>query len=101
LLFQCLLIKSNFSRCLAIREITQISFVKRLSGVDGKVSLNFVERFALNKSLKLKFYMWDFDRFKEFLFFRKDGNVKKLKVSTVSDRIWQTLLKYIFNFGSI
>lgn len=88
LVFQDLLIHSNFSRCLAIRDVTQICFIRRLSGIDGKLSLTFFERYNLSFFLKLNFYNWKFQRFKNFLFYRKDGSFEQFKVSTISDRAW-------------
>lgn len=86
--FQHLLVHSNFARCLAIRDVTQISFARRLSGVDGKLSLTFFERYNLSFFLKFSFYNWKFENLKDFLFYRKDGSFEHLRVSTISDRVW-------------
>lgn len=88
LLFQHLLLHSSFARCLAIRDVTQVCFTRRLSGIDGKLSLTFFERYNLNFFLKSNFYNWKFEKFKNFLFYRKDGSFEHLKVSTISDRAW-------------
>jgi RNA-directed DNA polymerase len=44
---QKLLLKSYAARMLAIRQVTQLNQGKRTAGVDGKASLNYKERFAL------------------------------------------------------
>ncbi len=47
-----LVLKSTAARLLAIRQVTQLNAGKKTAGVDGKASLSFEERFALNEQLK-------------------------------------------------
>lgn len=94
LLLQNLILISNCSRLLAIREVTQISVNKKLSGVDGKTSLTFIERFELNEFLKLNFNNWLPQSMKNVLSISKDGIINNLRISTISDRAWQALIRF-------
>jgi len=94
LLLQNLILISNCSRLLAIREVTQISLNKKLSGVDGKTSLTFIERFELNEFLKLHFNNWLPQGMKNLLSISKDGKTNNLRISTISDRAWQALIRF-------
>lgn len=94
LFFQKLVLQSNYSRLLAIREITQISTLKRIPGVDGKTFLTFTERFELNEFLRMKTNSWNPSSVRNVSVLMKDGNMQILKLFTISDRVWQLLIKY-------
>jgi retron-type reverse transcriptase len=91
---QNLILISSCSRLLAIREVTQISLNKKISGIDGKTSLSFIERFHLNEFLRRNFNNWMPQSLKKFFFVDKNGLIKTLKVSTISDRAWQVLIRF-------
>ena len=91
---QNLILISNCSRLLAIREVTQISLNRRVSGIDGKTSLTFIERFHLNEFLRLNFNKWMPQSLRKVLSVDKKGKVKLFKISTISDRAWQVLIRF-------
>lgn len=91
---QKLILNSNSSRLLAIREVTQISSQHKVSGVDGKVFLSFTERFELNEYLKLNLNNWEPQLLRSVNLFKKDGTVINYKLPTISDRVWQSLVSY-------
>lgn len=91
---QNLILISNCSRLLAIREVTQISLNRRVSGIDGKTSLTFIERFHLNEFLRLNFNKWMPQSLRKILSVDKGGKVNFYKVSTISDRAWQVLIRF-------
>jgi len=41
------ILRSYGARLLAIRQVTQLNAVKKTAGVDGKASLTFTKRFAI------------------------------------------------------
>jgi RNA-directed DNA polymerase len=92
--FQKLILQSNCSRLLAIREVTQLSSNKNIPGVDGKISLNFSEKFELNECLKLNWSNWTFQCLKTVTNIEDKNNLVHLKISSLSDRTWQTLIKF-------
>lgn len=96
LILQKLILQSNCARLLAIREVTQLSFEKRISGVDGKTSLTFLERFELNEHLKSNWNNWEVQSLKKVLLAQdKDKNTPiSTKIPTISDRAWLSLVKY-------
>lgn len=94
ILVQKLILNSNSSRLLAIREVTQLSSRHKISGIDGKVFLNFTERFELNECLKLNLNNWEPQSLRRVSLFKKDGNITNYKLPTISDRVWQTLVSY-------
>lgn len=91
---QKLILNSNSSRLLAIREVTQLSSQHKVSGVDGKIFLSFTERFELNEYLKLNLNNWEPQPLRSVNVFKKDGTLINYKLPTVSDRVWQTLVSY-------
>jgi RNA-directed DNA polymerase len=91
---QKLILKSQSSRLLAIRQVTQLNAGKRTAGVDGKASLNFEERLLLNECLKEKHVNWNHQGLREIPIPKKDGSTRMLKVPTIADRAWQCLAKY-------
>jgi retron-type reverse transcriptase len=85
---QKLILKSISARLLAIRQVTQLNAGKKTAGVDGKASLNFEERFALEESLKSNQNNWHHTRLREIPIPKKDGKIRVLKVPTIADRAW-------------
>jgi RNA-directed DNA polymerase len=92
--FQKLILQSNCSRLLAIREVTQLSLNKNIPGIDGKIFLTFSERFELNEHLKLNWNNWKVQSLKEVLIVKDMENSTTIKIPTISDRTWQTLVKF-------
>ncbi|MFB2972447.1 reverse transcriptase domain-containing protein [Aerosakkonema sp. BLCC-F183] len=88
-----LILKSTAARLLAIRQVTQLNAGKKTAGVDGKASLTFEERFALNEQLK-EVNTWKHKPLREIPIPKKDGKTRILKVPTIADRAWQCLVKY-------
>lgn len=91
---QKLILQSSFGRLLAIRDITQLSPGRRISGVDGKTSLTFTERFELNEYLKKNWSNWNPQNLKSLKYVKEGVVINSLKVPTVSDRVWLCLIKF-------
>src|SRR4028119_88714 len=91
---QKLILKSSAARLLAIRQVTQLNAGKKTAGVDGKASLDFEERFAIEENLKAKTTTWKHQKLREIPIPKKDGTTRMLKVPTIADRAWQCLAKY-------
>ncbi|MBP5977731.1 reverse transcriptase N-terminal domain-containing protein [Brasilonema sp. CT11] len=91
---QKLILKSQAARFLAIRQVTQLNAGKKTAGIDGKKSLNFEERFELEKHLKTSQGNWYHNRLREIPIPKKDGTFRTLKIPTIADRAWQCLAKY-------
>ena len=91
---QKLILKSKGARMLAIRQVTQLNAGKKTAGIDGKVSLTFEERLALETQLSLNHTDWKHQKLREIPIPKKDGTSRLLKVPTISDRAWQCLAKY-------
>lgn len=89
---QKLLLKSSSARLLAIRYVTQISLKKKISGIDGKLSLSFNERFQLEKYLLANLDNWNPQTLKKVFISSKIGSPFVLKVPTISDRAWCCLV---------
>jgi hypothetical protein len=109
LLFQKLILMSNSTRLLSIREVTQLSFKKNIAGVDGVICSSFLERFKLNENLKINVANWFPNIVKKVIILKKDGESFYLEVPTIMDRCWQTLVQFclepaheaIFNLRSL
>jgi len=91
---QRLILESNISRFLAIRQITQLSLERRVPGVDGKTLLTFIERFELNEFLKKNYKNWFSQSIRKVVLLDKENNRSISYVSTVADRVWQLLIKF-------
>ncbi len=91
---QKLILKSKGARMLAIRQVTQLNAGKKTAGIDGKASLTFEERFALENHISLNHTDWKHQKLREIPIPKKDGTTRMLKVPTISDRAWQCLAKY-------
>lgn len=91
---QKLLLMSNSARLLAVRYTTQTSIGKKISGIDGKLSLSFVERFSLSEYLLNNFNDWNPRKLKKVIFSTKQGASIVLRVPTISDRAWCCLIEF-------
>jgi retron-type reverse transcriptase len=91
---QKLILKSRAARYLAIRQVTQLNAGKKTAGIDGKASLTFEERFALETLLKTSASNWIHQGLKSIPIPKKDGSIRMLKIPTIADRAWQCLAKY-------
>jgi RNA-directed DNA polymerase len=91
---QKLILKSKAARFLAIRQVTQLNAGKKTAGVDGKASLTFEERFALEYILKIKVNTWTHNKLRSIPIPKKDGTTRTLKVPTIADRAWQCIAKF-------
>ena len=88
------MMKSTSARFLAIRQVSQLNAGKKTAGIDGKKSLSFEERFALEITLKSQYKNWHHSGLREIPIPKKDGTTKILKIPTIADRAWQCLAKY-------
>jgi RNA-directed DNA polymerase len=91
---QKLILKSQAARLLAIRQVTQLNAGKKTAGIDGKKSLSFEERFALDITISQNHTNWKHQGLREIPIPKKDGTTRMLKVPTIADRAWQCLAKY-------
>jgi group II intron reverse transcriptase/maturase len=91
---QKLILKSRAARYLAIRQVTQLNAGKKTAGIDGKKSLTFEERFALEELLKSNHSNWHHQGLREIPIPKKDGTTRLLKIPCISDRAWQCLAKF-------
>ncbi len=91
---QKLLLSSYSARMMAIRQVTQLNTGKKTAGVDGKTALTFHERMELEKLLKSGYKSWKHQGLREIPIPKKDGSKRILKIPTIADRAWQTLVKY-------
>jgi RNA-directed DNA polymerase len=90
---QKLLLKSYAARMIAIRQVTQLNQGKKTAGVDGKASLNYKERFALEEILRTNATRWKHNKLRVIPIPKKDGTTRQLKVPIIADRAWQCLVK--------
>ena len=91
---QKLIMRSRAARFLAIRQVTQLNNGKKTAGIDGKLALDFKERFQLEQELKEKATNWKHQGLRSIPIPKKDGSKRILKVPTISDRAWQCLTKF-------
>lgn len=91
---QKLILKSQAARLLAIRQVTQLNAGKKTAGIDGKKSLSFEERLALDTEISKNYTNWKHQSLREIPIPKKDGTMRILKVPTIADRAWQCLAKY-------
>nr|YP_009144870.1 ycf13 [Euglenaria anabaena]AKJ83317.1 ycf13 [Euglenaria anabaena] len=94
LLLQKVILYANCSRLLSIRQVTQVSSNKKISGVDGKTFMTFTERFELSEYLKLNVNNWYPQSIKVISLLKKEGTSFSVNVPTISDRVWQCLVSF-------
>lgn len=93
-ILQKAILGSNSARLISIRYVTQISINRKISGIDGKLSLTFSERFELNEFLRLNVYNWQTKPLRKSSRICKEGLITVVNVSTISDRSWQCLINF-------
>lgn len=111
---QKLLLRSSSARLFSIRYVTQLSIRKKISGIDGKLSLSFNERFKLEKYLLTNLDNWNPQKLKSIIVSSNKGSSFILRVPTISDRAWCFLINLaiepahqavfnarLFRFGSV
>ena len=59
---QKLIMRSVAARFLAIRQVTQLNNGKKTAGIDGKLALDFKERFELEQKLKTQAFQLEASR---------------------------------------
>ncbi|WP_144054308.1 reverse transcriptase domain-containing protein [Pleurocapsa sp. PCC 7319] len=91
---QKLILRSRAARFLAIRQVTQLNNGKKTAGIDGKLALDFKDRFELEQKLKTEASNWKHQGLCSIPIPKKDGTKRILKVPTISDRAWQCLAKF-------
>lgn len=91
---QKLILRSRAARFLAIRQVTQLNNGRKTAGIDGKLALTYQERFKLEQQLKQHALNWRHQGLRSIPIPKKDGSKRILKVSTISDRAWQCLVKF-------
>lgn len=91
---QKLIMRSRAARLLAIRQVTQLNNGKKTAGIDGKLALDFKERFELEQKIKTKAFNWKHQKLRSIPIPKKDGSMRELKIPTISDRAWQCLAKF-------
>lgn len=80
---QKLIMRSVAARFLAIRQVTQLNNGKKTAGIDGKLALDFKERFELEQKLKTQANNWKHQGLRSIPIPKKDGSKRILKVPTV------------------
>ncbi len=92
---QKLILKSTAARLLAIGQVSQLNAGKKTTGIDGKKSLTFEERFELEELLpKASSNDWKHQKLRSIPIPKKDEGTRMLKIPTIVDRAWQCLAKY-------
>ena len=92
---QKLVMKSTSAIMLAIRQVSQLNKGKKTAGIDGKKSLNFLERFLLFWEIRKDALSWKHLGLRSIPIPKKDGATSRmLKIPTIRDRAWQCLVKY-------
>ena len=97
---QKLIMRSRAARFLAIRQVTQLNNGKKTAGIDGKLALDFKDRFELEQKLKTQASNWKHQGLRSILIPKKDGSTRELKIPTISDRAWQCLAKFALESAS-
>ncbi len=77
---QKLIMRSVAARFLAIRQVTQLNNGKKTAGIDGKLALDFKERFELEQKLKTQANNWKHQGLRSIPIPKKDGSKRILKV---------------------
>ncbi len=82
---QKLIMRSAAARFLAIRQVTQLNNGKKTAGIDGKLALDFQDRFELEQKLKIQANNWKHQGLRSIPIPKKDGSKRILKVPTISE----------------
>lgn len=91
---QKLILKSTSAKMLAIRQITQLNKGKKTAGIDGIKSLDFTQRLQVFFTLGCV-KQWKPKELRRIPIPKKNGKIRVLSVPTITDRIWQCLIKYV------
>ena len=76
---QKLILRSRAARFLAIRQVTQLNSGKKTAGIDGKLALDFKDRFELEQKLKTDASNWKHQRLRSIPIPKKDGSTRELR----------------------
>ena len=90
---QSLIIGSDCSRYLAVRQVTQLNTGRKTAGVDGKASLTPKERLVLAEELK-DIRSWKHQPLRRVYIPKPNGERRPLGIPTLKDRAMQCLIKY-------
>jgi len=90
---QSLLLGSNCSKYLAVRQVTQLNTGKKTAGVDGCKSLNPKERLQLVTELS-SMRTWKHRKLRKIYIPKANGKKIPLGIPTIRDRAMQCLVKY-------
>ncbi|NEO92298.1 MAG: RNA-dependent DNA polymerase [Moorea sp. SIO3G5] len=91
---QKLILKSRSAQLLAVQQVTQLNKGKKTAGIDGKSSLNYMERMELVETLNHYGQDWKHSGLREIPIPKKNGKIRMLKIPTIADRAWQCLAKF-------
>jgi RNA-directed DNA polymerase len=90
---QRLLLKCRSAKFLAVRHVTQLNTGKKTPGIDGKASLNDVERIQLVKKLQEKGQNWNHREVRRIFIPKKNGEKRPLGIPVMADRAWEAVIK--------
>jgi len=90
---QSLLLGSNCSKYLAVRQITQLNAGKKTAGVDGVKTLNPKERLQLVAELH-SMRSWKHRKLLRVYISKSNDKKRLLGIPTIKDRAMQCLVKY-------
>lgn len=88
---QKLLMKSRAARFLAVRRVSQLNSGKRTAGIDGQAHLTVPERYQIVEQLS-EAHQWNHQGLREIPIPKADGSQRLLKIPTLRDRAWQTVV---------
>jgi group II intron reverse transcriptase/maturase len=92
---QNLIARSDSTRYISIRQVTQLNSGKRTEGVDGKANLTEEERMSLAQELKNNWSSWKPSSLRSIKIPKKNGKMRVLKIPTIRDRAWQCVAKNV------
>lgn len=87
---QKIIVKHEFAKLKAVRQVTQDNRGKKTAGVDGKLALTGKERLELASSLTLSDKA---DSIKRVYIPKSNGDLRALGIPTIKDRATQALVK--------
>jgi retron-type reverse transcriptase len=76
---------------LAVRRIAQLNSGRKTAGIDGQVNWTVQERYQSVQRLQ-QAHEWKHQGLREIPIPKADGTQRILKVPTLQDRAWQTLM---------
>lgn len=90
---QSLLLGSNCSKYLAVRQVTKLNTRRNTPGIDGVSSLSTKERLTLAADLGLM-KNWKHAKLRRVFIPQSNGKQKHLTITTIRDRAMQYLVRY-------